>query len=108
MGMYVQNTPKCLRHGDDPGTGFWVPGGFAQQLVDGLIRKANEISEQLASVHEIRTEHFWNGESPQAMADVFQKLILQSRKRATTVSTKPLQKPNLFWKRSSQTALTSS
>ena len=77
MGMYVQNTPKCLRHGDDPGTGFWVPGGFAQQLVDGLIRKANEISEQLASVHEIRTEHFWNGESPQAMADVFQKLILE-------------------------------
>ena len=25
MGMYVQNTLKCLRHGDDPGTGFWSP-----------------------------------------------------------------------------------
>ena len=71
------NTPKCLRHGDDPGTGFWVTGGFAQQLVDGLISKENEISEQLASVHEIRSEHFWNRESPQAMADVFQKLILE-------------------------------
>ena len=77
MGMYVQNAPKSLRHGDDPGTGFRVTGGFAQQLADGLISKANEITEQLASVHEKRSEHFWNGESPQAMSDVFQKLILE-------------------------------
>ncbi len=77
MRMYVQNTPKCLRHGDDPRTGFVVTGSFAQQLVDGLIGKAHEISEQLASVHEIRSEHFRNRESPQAMADVFQKLVLE-------------------------------
>ncbi len=77
MRMYVQNTPKCLRHGDHPGTGFVVTGGFAHQLVDGLVSKAHEISEQLASVHEVRSEHFWNRESPQAMAYVFQKLILE-------------------------------
>ncbi len=50
--MYVQNTPECLRDRDDPGTGFVVTGGFAQQLVDGLVSKANEISEQLAPEHE--------------------------------------------------------
>ena len=63
MGMYVQNTPKCLRHGDDPGTGFWVTGGFAQQLVDGLISKANEISEQLAFDVALTGIHFrrWEG-----------------------------------------------
>ena len=76
MGMYVQNTPKCLRHGDHPGTGFVVTGGLAHQLVDGLTSDANEISEQLASVHEIGSEHFWDRESPQAMADVLQKLII--------------------------------
>ncbi|GMR23811.1 MAG: hypothetical protein BMS9Abin37_2283 [Acidobacteriota bacterium] len=77
MRMYVQNTPKRLRHSDDPGTGFVVAGGFAQQLVDGLLGKANEISEQLASVHEIRMEHFRDRESPQAVADVFQELVLE-------------------------------
>ena len=54
-----------------------VTGGFAHQLVDGLITKANEISEELALIHEIRSKHFWNRESPQAMADVFQKLVLE-------------------------------
>ena len=63
------------RHGDDPGTGFVVTGGFAHQLVDGLVSKANEISEQLAPEHEIRSEHFWNRKRPQTMADVFQNLI---------------------------------
>jgi hypothetical protein len=77
MRMHVQNTPKRLRHGDHPGTGFVVTGGLAHQLVDGLISEANEISEELASVHEIRSEHFWNRESPQAMDDVFQKLVLE-------------------------------
>ena len=42
MRMYVQNTPERLRHSDDSGTGFVVAGGIAQQLVDGLISKANE------------------------------------------------------------------
>ena len=35
MRMCVLNTSKCLRHGDHPGTGFVVTGGFAHQLVDG-------------------------------------------------------------------------
>ena len=77
LRMYVQNTPKCLRHGDDPRAGFVVTGGFAHQLVDGLVSKAHESSEQLASVHEERSEYFWNRESPQAMADVFQEFVFE-------------------------------
>ncbi len=75
--MYVQNTPKCLRHGDHAGTGFVVTGGLAHQLVDGLVSEANEISEELALKHKIRPERFWNRETPQAMSDVFQELILE-------------------------------
>ncbi len=68
---------KCLRYGNHPGTGFVVTGGFAHQLVDGLISEAHELSEQLALVHEIRSEHFWNRERPQSMADVLEKFILE-------------------------------
>ena len=75
MRMYVHNTPKCLRHGDDAGTGFVVTDGLAHQLMDGLISEANEITEELAPEHEVRSEHFGNRKSPQAMADVFQKLV---------------------------------
>ncbi len=77
MRMCVQDTSKRLRHGDRPGTGFVVIGGLAHQLVDGLVSEANEIAEQLALEHNIGTEHFWNRKSPQAMADVFQELILE-------------------------------
>ena len=76
-GCAFKTLPNVCATATTPGRALRVTGGFAQQLVDGLIRKAHEISEQIASVHEIRSEHFWNRESPQAMSDVFQKLILE-------------------------------
>jgi hypothetical protein len=75
--MCTDRVAKCLRDGNDAGTGSRVTGDFAHQLLDGLVSKASEISQELSLVHEVRPKHLWDRERPERMADVFQKLILE-------------------------------
>ena len=56
---------------------FCVARGFADELFDGLVAESSEIGEQLAVSHEERPQHFRQGESPQAVANIFDKLIFE-------------------------------
>ncbi len=37
------------------------------QLLDGLIRKAGQITQKLSLTHEIESEHLWKGKCPETM-----------------------------------------
>ncbi len=47
------------------------------ELVDGFVAGAGELSEELSVEEEVAAEHFGNGETPNGMADVFQKPLLK-------------------------------
>ena len=47
------------------------------ELVDGFVAGPGELGEELAAEEEVGAEHFWNGKTPNGMADVFQKFLLK-------------------------------
>jgi hypothetical protein len=77
VGGRLQERAKGLRDTNDAGSSVFIARGFAHELLDGLIGESCEIGEQLAVSHEERPQHFGQGESPQAVADVFEQLILE-------------------------------
>ena len=57
VGMWIQQSSKGLRHGDDAGPSVLVIDGFAHQLVDGFIGETSEIGEKLSVPHEKDPHH---------------------------------------------------
>ena len=54
-----------------------VACGFAHQLVDGFVGEPCELGEKLTISHEEGPEHFWHGESPHGVPDVFEQLVFE-------------------------------
>ena len=65
-------------YGDDHAdANVLIIDGRGHELVDSLVAGAGELGEELAVEEEEAAEHFGNGKTPNGMADVFQKLLLQ-------------------------------
>ena len=79
VGIRLQERAKGLRDTNDAGSSVFVTRGFTHELFDGLVGESCEIGEQLALSHEEGPQHFRQSESPQAVADVFDKLVFEKR-----------------------------
>ncbi len=77
VGIWLQERTKGLRDTNDARSSFCVARGFAHELFDGLVGELCEIGKQLAVSHEERPHHFRQGDSPQPVADIFDKLIFE-------------------------------
>ena len=51
--MWIKESAKSLRHGDDAGPSVGVGGSFGHQLLDGFIGETREIGEKLSVPPEI-------------------------------------------------------
>jgi hypothetical protein len=77
MCMWTDRVAKRLWDGDDAGTSARVADGFTHQLLNGLVSESGEISQKFSVVHKVGTKHFWDRKCPKAMADIFEKLVLE-------------------------------
>ncbi len=77
MRIPSQVVRECLYGGDHADADVVVIDSGGHELVDGFVAGAGELGEELAAEEEIWAEHFGNGKSPNGMADVFQKLLLE-------------------------------
>jgi len=77
VGMGLQERAEGLRDANDTGSSVFVSRGFAQELFDGLVGETCEIGKQGAVSHEEGPQHFWQGEGPQTMPDVFEQLVFE-------------------------------
>ena len=77
MRIPSQVVRECLYGGDHADADVVVIDSGRHELVDGFVAGPGELSEKLAVEEEARAEHFGNGKSPNGMADVFQKLLLE-------------------------------
>ena len=73
MRIPNQVVGECLDGGDHAGANVVIIDGGGHELVAG----PGELGEKLAVEEEVGAEHFGNGKSPNGMADVFQKLLLE-------------------------------
>lgn len=53
MRVYVQDTSKSLRHGDDAWAGVFVANRIGHELLDGLVSEPCQVGEKLSVSHEI-------------------------------------------------------
>ncbi len=77
MRIPSQVVRECLYGGDHADANVVVLDSGGHELVDGFVAGAGELGEQLAVEEKLEAEHFGNGKSPNGMADVFQKLVLE-------------------------------
>src|SRR3972149_7357310 len=77
VGIGLQERAEGLRDANDTGSSVFVSRGFRQELFDGLIGETCEIGKQGAVSHEEGPQHFWQGEGPQTMPDVFEQLVFE-------------------------------
>ncbi len=77
MRIPNQVVGECLDGGDHAGANVVILDGRGHELVDGFLAGPGELGEKLAAEEEVRAEHLGNGKSPNGMADVFQKLVLE-------------------------------
>jgi hypothetical protein len=77
VGMGLQERAEGLRDTNDAGSSVFVAGGFAKELLDGLVGETCEIGKQAAVSHEEGPQHFWQREGPQTMPDVFEQLVFE-------------------------------
>ena len=77
MRISSQVVRECLYGGDHADANVVVIDSGGHELVDGGGAGAGELGEELAAEEKIAAEHFGNGETPNGMADVFQKLLLK-------------------------------
>ncbi len=65
-------------YGDDHAdANVLVIDSSGHELMDSFVAGPGELGEELAVEEEVAAEHFGNGETPNGMADVFQKLLLE-------------------------------
>ncbi len=81
VGIWLQERTKGLRDTNDAGSSVFVARGFTHELFDGLVGESCEIGEQFAVSHEERTQHFRQGESPQAVADAAEEKLFRCGSR---------------------------
>ncbi len=77
MRIPSQVVRECLYGGDHADADVLVIDSGGHELVDGFVAGAGELGEELAAEEEVAAEHFGNGKTPNGMADVFQKLLLE-------------------------------
>ena len=77
MRIPNQVVRECLDGGDHADADVVIIDGRGHELVDGFVAGPGELGEKLAVEEEVAAEHFWNGKTPNGMADVFQKLLLK-------------------------------
>ena len=77
MRIPSQVVRECLYGGDHADADVLVIDSGGHELVNGFVAGAGELGEKLATEEEVAAEHFGNGETPNRMADVFQKLFLE-------------------------------
>ena len=77
MWMGLQHGAKGLRDTDDAGPSAVVACGVAHQLVDCFVGEPCELGEKLTISHEEGAQHFWQGERPHGVPDVFEQLVFE-------------------------------
>ncbi len=77
MRIPNQVVGEGLDGGDHADANDVILDGRGHELVDGFVAGPGELGEKLAVEEEVAAEHFWNGKTPNGMADVFQKLVLE-------------------------------
>lgn len=77
MGVWVDETSKGLRRGEDTRPSVRIVEGLRHQLLEGLIGEPSEIGKKLSVAHEERPKHLWQSEGEQLVSDVFQELVFE-------------------------------
>ncbi len=77
MRIPFQAVGEGLDGGDHADANVVILDGGGHELVDGFVAGAGELSEELAAEEEVGAKHLGNGKTPNGMADVFQKIVLE-------------------------------
>ena len=77
MWIPLQVVGEGLDGDDHAGPGLVVLDSSGHELLNGFVSGPGELGEELTAEEEVGAEHFGNGKTPDRMADVFQKLLLE-------------------------------
>jgi hypothetical protein len=77
MRVPFQAVREGLYRDDHSGARLLVLDSRGHEFLNGFVSGPGELGEELAVEEEVRAEHFGNGKTPNGVADVFQKLLLE-------------------------------